>query len=150
MEHYTRVLTELKNIYDNHTKHNLETKFMSGITNDSLTTLYDNTVTKINDEKNIYTKNLGIYKFISGNKVHKDNKFNSNLLDHLNYFKKATRSILPARTINDIENYKLYQKEQYVNEKKRKHSELLKSDKAVFLADKSIIQAIKTKRRYLF
>ena len=141
MEQCNRALIELKSIYETHV--NNMTGYISGTNAADLKLLYDNTIIKIEEEKKSYSTNTDIYKYLSK----KDDKFASNVLEHLNYFKKSTKHIIPQTTLNE---YERYQKEQYVNEKKRKHSELLKSDTAVFIASNDVIKDIKTKRRYLF
>lgn len=146
MEQYNRVMSELNAVYETHVNNNTETRHVSGINDVSLKTMYDNTIIKIDEEKKSYSDNKGIYKYLSN----KDDKFVSNILEHLNYFKKSTQNIMPQTTLNEIYEYERYQKEQYFNEKKRKHSELLRGDNAVFIASDDVIKDIKTKKRYLF
>ncbi len=146
MEQYNRVMSELNAVYETHVNNNTKTRHVSGINDVSLKTMYDNTINKINEEKKLYSDNKGIYKYLSN----KDDKFASNILEHLNYFKKSTQTIMPQTTLNEIYEYERYQKEQYLNERKRKHAELLQGGNAVFLASDKVLKDIKTKRRYLF
>ena len=148
MEYYNQTKEDITKVYTQHDTNNKETKNATGVSDNVLKDAYDNALKQIDDEKKIFVGKRGIYKYLSSEMSHK--KFNSNLLNHLNNFEHTTKPILSVQTIQNIHDVRIYEKDKLIEEKKRLHTNLLRSHKAVFLAGDGISNTLNKKRFSFF